>query len=135
MASTVYLRRTERGLVPDMVQDAEELKKFPMGGLLRAKVTNTRSVPHHRRFFAILQAWIDATGYGYDKERLLKDIKLDLGYTEKVKTLSGKVHIIPDSISFEAMDQASFNEFYMKATALLSEVGGFDVEDALKEVG
>ena len=132
MAETAptYAIRTPQGLVPEMAIDAAEFEKYPLGARVRVKITNPRSRPHHRKYWAILAGWVKATDAAYSADTLHTAIKLKLGYTDQIK-MAGVVKEVPKSIDFNSMDQAEFNEFYERAMELLARTGGFDPEEVL----
>ena len=121
----VYAIRTKSGIEPEFREDLDEFERYPVGARVRVKITQPRSVPKHRLYWQALSKFVEATDASYSAETLHTAIKLKLGYVVQIK-MAGKIHEVPDSISFNKMDEASFNEFFDKAMALLAEVGGFD---------
>jgi hypothetical protein len=122
----IYMLRKGDILVPEMAVDAQFLRKKPEGVRLRVTATQPRSVPYHRRYWAILASVIDACGLDYRPEDLHTVIKIRLGMVQQIKLRNGDTHIIPDSTAFEEMDQSEFMEFFEKAMAYLIEATCID---------
>jgi hypothetical protein len=51
----VFLRRVGRSLVPTNAEGEAALESYPSGAVVRAKLTQERSLPHHKFFFAFLR--------------------------------------------------------------------------------
>jgi hypothetical protein len=121
----VYAIRTREGVVPEFRCDLDYFEKYPIGARVRIKMTNPRSIPHHRLYWQALSKFIEATDAEYNVETLHERIKRGLRYTEVV-TIFGRAEEHTLSIDFATMDGAEFNIFFEKAMALLAEYGGFD---------
>lgn len=112
--------------------DAEQVAKMREGEVYRVKVSMPRNIKFHKKFFALLALVFDnlpeeipaKTPDGQPIQirtidELLWHIKMQVGhYTQKV-TLGGKVIYEADSISFAAMDEAQFSEFYNAAVDVI----------------
>lgn len=122
----IYMVRKGDLLVPEMSIDAQFLRKKPEGVRLRVTATQPRSVPYHRRYWAILAAVVDACGLIYRPEDLHDLIKQKLGMVQQITLRNGDVWTVTDSTAFEAMDQPEFEEFFEKAMAYLAEATGLD---------
>lgn len=124
----LYLTRTLTGL--SAVDDAgkEILRKIKLGNVVKCAVSQPRHLPHHRKFFALLNTVWTAAGDWASVDELLIELKIKLGLTREVVIReSGEVVKILGSISFAAMDQPAFDEFYERAIqALCFMVGGMD---------
>lgn len=117
------LIKTERGLVgatPDdhagWVKFRRKLETMKPGTFLRIDWSKPRNGKHHRKLFALL-ALVAENSEAYDTpEKALVAIKLVSGYCDPViHPSTGKLEMIPHSISFESMDQDRFDKFYSAA--------------------
>lgn len=113
--SALLLRKTMNGrLEPIDDMGREALSKIGKGEILRAEIKRPRNVDHHRKFFAMLQIVYQNQEHYQSTDDLLDVLKLRVGHCRTIQTKHGEVKI-PESISFAAMDQTAFNEFYDKA--------------------
>lgn len=121
-------------LVPQDHAGGDLLAKIPLGEDVAVKIMRDRSLPQHRLFWAVLRYVAEATKWR-DPEKLLATLKWELGRFDLVKTLSGKVIPMPESISFAAMTQDAFQDFMDKSIALIcSEVlPGMDSDRLIAE--
>lgn len=105
-------------LIPADDRAAEVLAKLPGDKPVTIKVSRDRSSPQHRLFFAVLTYVAGATHWE-TPERLLVALKIRLGRYEPMALPSGKMVPVPDSISFAAMDQEQFAEFFDQAIEVI----------------
>ena len=111
--------RTMSGLTPDPTDErsAGALKGVKIGASVMVEVTRPRNIGHHRLYWAMcskIASAIDA-----DPENISDVLKLKTGHCVTVQTKDGPVQL-PRSISFAAMDQASFREFFEKCCRVIS---------------
>jgi hypothetical protein len=120
-------------LVPQDQVGAELLAKIPLGEDVAIKVMRHRSLPQHRLFWGVLRYVAEASEWE-TAERLLVALKLRLGRYDLMKMPSGKIVPVPDSISFAAMPQDTFQQFMDKSIAIIcSEVlPGTDSDQLLR---
>jgi hypothetical protein len=98
------------------------LAKVPLGEDVAVKIMRDRSLPQHRLFWAVLRYVAEATKWR-DPEKLLATLKWELGRFDLMRTLSGDIIPVLDSISFAAMTQDGFQDFMDKSIAIIcSEV-------------
>lgn len=144
----VYLRKTISGLVPDREEDAEALKRFKLGAVVKADVTNPRNIAFFRKWFALVKVafglWeetgIRATHKGqeilpnFDKFR--KDVTILAGFCHPVLNVNGELRMEADSISFGSMSEETFEKLYAATlTAIVHRVmKGRISEERLREM-
>lgn len=98
------------------------VRKFGLGEILSVEVKRPRNATFHRKFFAMLQIILQNQEAYKSIEDLLDVLKLRIGHCRTVTTKHGDVQI-PESISFAAMDDTVFGDFYDRACAwVVSEV-------------
>jgi len=113
-------------------EDAEQLGKMREGEVYRVKVSMPRNIKFHKKFFALLALVFDnlpeeipaRTPDGKpivirSIDNLLWQIKMQVGWYEEKVTLGGKIIYEAKSISFAAMDEAEFSEFYNSAVNVI----------------
>lgn len=108
--------------MPCDTQAAEIVRTWPAGQGVRAKVTRVRSLPFHRRFFAMLDVAFDAwepenAAYAgkvaiKSKERFRKDLLVLAGYYQTTVNLKGEVRLEAESMNFASMDEDRFHDVY-----------------------
>jgi hypothetical protein len=107
--------------------DAEELARYPNGTQFDMIARTKRSHPQLRLYWAILGKAVKVTGRWPTSEKLHEGLKMDLGRTEGVYGLRGKlVSVKPDSIALDKMPPLEFTAYFDEAMALLAEVLGYD---------
>lgn len=122
----LVLRRTERGLEPRSRLAHDILNQYAEHSDVEVTIKKRRSLPQLRLYWAMLNNVVEATGAWPDAEHLHDAIKLDLGYVTPIRTMDGKLAMIPDSAAMSRMDSAEFKRFFDAAAARLSELCGFD---------
>lgn len=120
-------------LQPRTPFDAARLAEYPRGKALSVRISQKRSLPQHRLYWALLQLVCENLDTPVTEEALHEWVKLKCGVTAAIPLKSGKVDIVPGSISFENMEQPEFQKFLDRAKALLVEhiipgVGGETLE-------
>jgi hypothetical protein len=110
------------------------LAKIPLGEDVAIKIMRSRSLPQHRLFWSVLRYVAEASEWETPR-RLLIALKLRLGRYELMKMPSGKIVPVPDSISFAAMPQDTFQQFMDESIAIIcSEVlPGMDPDRLIAE--
>lgn len=138
--STIYLRKVAQGLVPDTEKDWEALRRFKLGEVTKAEITKPRNYQHHKKLMALCQL-ISENSEVYDTvEKALTGLKLTTGHVDFIAhPATGELVAMPRSISFEAMDQVDFAEWYEKAVAaackyMVPQMTRMDAEQALDMV-
>lgn len=134
--SEIWMKRGLRGLEPADDAGLEVLRRIKQGDIVRADITRPRNIRHHRKFFALLNLVWSASGEWASVEDLLIELKVRLGLTRDVIIRStGEIVKVPASISFAAMNQLAFDNFYERALReLCAMAGGIDSNILREEV-
>jgi len=107
------------GLRPIDQIGMDVLAKLPEGREVIVKAVMARNGKQHRLFWALVGLlYQQQTRYATSKQ-LSNAIKCAVGYCDEVETKSGKVLVIPHSMAYHAMSQASFNEFFDRVIDLV----------------
>jgi len=97
----------------------EVFKKYKNDNYYSVKITKKRNLTHHRKFFALLRLFVENNRLDLRNiDEALYFIKIACGYYKKIKVKTKEL-IIPESISFENMEQGEFEMFYNKAVNLI----------------
>jgi hypothetical protein len=117
------LIKTERGLRGDTPADQEAWAKFRRkletlqpGAFMRLEWSTPRNGKHHRKFMALLKL-ITENSETYDTiDKALVAVKLAAGFFDPhVDPTTGEVTKVCHSISYDAMPQEDFDNFYNAA--------------------
>jgi len=123
------------GLYPVDDVGAAAIRRFGMGEIISVEVKRPRNVAFHRKFFALLHIILANQEHYKSIDDLLDVCKLRIGHVRTVQTKHGEVKI-PDSISFAAMDDTAFANFYDRACAWVIQdvIPGLDRKNLDEEV-
>ena len=132
----IIMRRKGAKLEPVTEVDRELLLDIPEGADLTVRVSRSRSPKQHRLFWALLQLVVDNHDYYKRPEQLLEWIKVRLGYVEETVWHDGQVWFKTKSISFAAMGQDQFKQFFTMAVDLIvtEVIADMDRDALLAEV-
>lgn len=83
-----------------------------VGQTLTFSYRMARSPRHHRMFFAKLQSLLARTEAFDDLDKLRYWLTIGAGYADLVPGMDGKPNAIPQSLDFDAMDEAEFSELH-----------------------
>lgn len=132
--SELYLQRTVGGLRPCDDAGIDALRKIKVGEVVQCEITRPRNLAHHRKFWALLNVFWQATGDWSSTYGVLIELKVRLGHVQEVLLRdTGELVRVPKSISFAQMDQGAFDVFYERCIAELCKMGGGIEEDALRQ--
>lgn len=112
-------RKTIGGLKPADPIAEEAYQAIPLGGEVFAEPKRSRSIGHHRKFFALLKLVYENQEHYKSMDELLVAFKVALGHCYPIHLRSGQVAYVPKSISFAKLDQIGFDEFWDKACTLI----------------
>lgn len=134
MSEGVYLLRTVAGLEAQDDQGKDVLRKIKVGELVMCDITKPRNLGHHKKFWALLNCVWECAGDWSSPYAILIELKVRLGHVQKVVIReTGEVVSVPKSISFAAMDQTAFDDFYEKSLMELCKMAGGIEPSALRE--
>lgn len=129
-----FIRRSNY-LVPADIMADEFLATIKIGREVLVSIRRARNPRHHRLLFAALRKVVENTDRWADEETLLDELKLATGLAEiRVNLLTGKPYAVPASISFAAMDQLRFSQWFERATPILAQSIGVENAALLAEV-
>lgn len=134
MADRALFRKVGLAFVPVSRDARELLAKIKEGATIFIEVWQPRNMAQHRKYFALLNNVVEATGRWVSTEHLRRDILIALHrYDEEVNRFTGEVRQVPHSMAVASMPKADFERLYDDTMALLAEDLGCDPELLLQE--
>lgn len=135
----IFCKVTPCGLVPLHDSDLDLKKRLRVGSVVRCKVSNPRNYEHHKKFFALVRLTFDNLPLPLvekwnirNEYDMLRRFKRDLGYFTNTINEYGEHEIEYLSISFVAMEQHEFEQFYNQCIDLV--LLGIDKQDLITEI-
>ena len=113
-ASEICVIRSNGGLYPSTTEDFEKIMK-PKSDELIIEIKQKRNVKFHRKFFALLNYVFERQEKYKNIEDLRVEVLLRSGEYHEHLTLKGEIIYMPNSMSFNSMKQADFDQFYSNA--------------------
>lgn len=117
------LIRSPKGLVGSTPADQDAWAKFKRkletmkpGTWLRMEWSRPRNGKHHRKMFALLQLVAENSEVYDTPQKALAAVKLAAGYFDAMPDpRTGEIVPVLHSVSYDAMDQDAFEQFYSAA--------------------
>ena len=135
--SELFLKRTLHGFTAADESSLDAMRKFKMGETYRANVVKPRNLKAHRKYWALVNlVYQNAEGYA-SAELVHAHLKLLAGRCSPVVSkATGETFLVPESISFSAMDEAEFQEFWARCIKAVCEhiIPGIEVDAVQYEI-
>lgn len=113
----LWCERIGGALRPADQESVEEFAKLPVGKPLHVEVKQPRNAAFHRLYWALCARIAESKGV--TAENISDVLKIATGHVTILSTKSyGRVHV-PKSISFAAMDQTAFRDFFERCVAVV----------------
>lgn len=133
----IYLRRTLSGFVAADEASQDAMRTYRLNETYRANVVKPRNLTNHRRYWALVNlVYQNSEGYK-STDHLHQHLKILAGCCSPVVSKStGEQYLIADSISFGAMDETQFWDFWQRCIAAVCEhiLPGIEVDAVAHEV-
>lgn len=130
--SEMWLIKAGASLRPADQESFDALMALPVGKPLKAEVKLPRNVAHHRLYWKLCSVIAEATGLTRDN---VSDIlKIGTGHVQIIETKKYGTVRLPLSISFAAMDQWQFSEFFERCIKVIYEEWEIARKDVLEAV-
>lgn len=118
---------------------AEAIAGIKLRETVTASIRRPRNPKHHRKLWALLTVVYDSQNAFATKEDLLNALKLATGLFDTGLTIDRVPYVVPQSISFVAMDQNRFEQWYDKAlevilTKILPNVNSADLTARVQDI-
>ena len=139
MAVEVLLVREGSKLAAADPISAEIIANIKLRETVTASIRRPRNPKHHRKLWALLSVVFENQTAFATIEDLLGAIKLATGLFDNGKTVDGIPYVVPQSISFAAMDQNRFEQWYDKAldvilTKIVPGIAKSDLEARINDI-
>jgi hypothetical protein len=127
----IYLRRVQQGFIPDTAEDWEKAKRYKLGAVVKAEVTNPRNLAFFRKWWALVTVGFDlweelcprlqykGQDVAPNIERFRKDLIILCGYSTPTLNIKGELRMEADSIAFGNMSEEDFDGLYQKTIDVL----------------
>jgi hypothetical protein len=134
----VFLVKQLRSLHPADDGAEELLQRIKMGEIVEVELRRPRNIQHHRLFFALMNlVWQNIDHEKYPTvEALIVRMKIDTGHRDEMVFEGGVLAYIPRSISFAAMSQDEFSQFFDRCCDWIAEkvIPGITKAEILAEI-
>ena len=114
--------------------DDEALRELPTEFTITG-IRQRRSLPQLRLFWVIMAILAENSEQGLTKEELAAFFKVQCGLGTPVKARSGKVTMVPRSISFERLPQDEFGRFFDRVLDLVERMMPGISQEAQERLG
>ena len=147
--TTLYLRKTMGGFLPDTEEDQEKCRRFKMGDVCKAEIVNPRNYKFLRKWFSLVKVgyelWEETCPrHKYKGEdvmpnfdRFRRDVTVLAGFFNPTVNIRGELRLDAESISFANMGEDRFEELYSETiNVLLQKIlyGRGITEDKLRQM-
>lgn len=134
MKDTATFRKQGLFLAPSSRDARDIMSKLREGDRVFMQVWKPRNMAQHRKYFAVLNNVVEATGKWTSTEHLRKDILIALHlFDEEVDQFTGEIRKIPHSMAVASMKRDDFERLYDDTIRLLTDALGCDPEMLLEE--
>jgi len=107
-------KRLDGSFMPVYDSDKEAVKKIKAGEDVEIDIKRPRNLAFHRKTFSLFNLVFDNQEHYKNLEELRKDLTIEAGYFTKRYNMHGVEIIEAQSISFAAMNQDTFDEYYQR---------------------
>lgn len=132
--ATFWAIRDGMALRPFGAESATVFGKLQFGKIVHVEVKQPRNGKHHRLFWTLCARIGDAVGC--EHEDIAHLLKIRTGHVRHLNTKRGP-EAVPKSISFAAMDQTAFKDFFDKCVYVIYNEFGIaqsDIMDCVRDL-
>ena len=139
----IFCKVTPNGLIPLYDSDYDNKHRLKNGSVVKCKITKPRNLAFHKKFFAMVRLTYENLPFNlvekwgiHNEADMLRQFKRDLGYFTAFKNERGETEIEYLSISFSAMEQNEFKDFFSQCVDLVLNkyIRGIDRFDLIEEI-
>lgn len=130
--ATFWAIRKGDALWPDGAESAAEFSKIPFSKPILVKATKPRNSRHAALYWVLCHRIANAVGA--DPENISDLLKIETGHCDILHSKKYGEIRLPKSISFAAMDQTQFSEFFEKCVQAIYTNWGIARQDVLDAV-
>lgn len=111
----LHLKKTLAGFALADEMSVENAKRFKVGEVYKAEVVKPRSRKTLGRWWVLCQMILDNTEDFRSKEQISDYLKIRAGHSTSIVSKStGEIFHVANSISFDEMEEAQFQELWQK---------------------
>lgn len=114
--------------------DLERIKRIKQGEGFMVDITRPRNIKFHRKFFALINLVFQNQEVYKNIDHLRNDLTVEAGFFDEAPDFLGEVKKRPKSISFAAMDDDEFSDFYDACISTIVKYFNFDRQDIIDNV-
>lgn len=134
MKGRALFRKVALSFAPVSREARELMAEIKDGATVFIEIWLPRNMAQHRKYFAVLNNVVEATGKWTSSEHLRRDILIALHrYDEHVDAFTGEVSKIPHSMAVASMPKDDFERLYDDTISLLTDALGCDPEMLFEE--
>jgi hypothetical protein len=129
----LFVKNTISGLVPLYPADLDQKKHLKLGMEYEVNIKHPRNIGFHKKFFALINIGHENTSLDMPFDTYRRYVTMKAGYFKTYTTNKG-TYYEAESISFAAMDQATFEEVYSRVLdIIIADIGATkeDIENVL----
>jgi len=132
----VTLVRTLSGLAPADDHAREVLRRWNVGEQLRADIRKPRSLRTLRRYWALVRLTYENCEQFKSEQQVHQYLKIRAGHcTPIVSKSTGEVFLVPDSISYDRLDETEFRAVWERVVQVVAdEILGTGVPEIEAEI-
>ena len=132
--SKIWLIKAEHNTFkPLNMIDQEKADKIHISESNMFTLKRVRNPKFHRKYFALINLAFQNQDQYINQNHFRKIVQMKAGYFEAVTTDKGIVYI-PDSISYESMDETAFSDLYEKVWQVIYDTYRHDRIEFEKEL-
>jgi hypothetical protein len=134
MKGHALFRRAALSLVPVGREARELLAAVKEGATVFIEIWHPRNMAQHRKYFAVLNNVVEATGRWTSTEHLRRDVLIATHrYDEHINEFTGEVTKVAHSMAVASMPRDEFERLYDETIRLLTDALGADPEMLTQE--
>ena len=118
----IYLVRTLSGFSPGDDHAVETMKRWPIGTRVKADCRIPRAARTHKRYWALVKLIYENTEQFRSADMVHQFLKIRAGHcTPIVSKRTGEVFLVPDSISYDTLDETEFQQVWRRIVDVVCE--------------
>lgn len=121
MSTDIIMQREGSSLIPTDKFGIDAVANIAFGCFVRVVITQPRNIKFHRLFFGLVNLVFENQTQFATRDGFLDALKVSVGHCDDRSGINGKQFIVPRSISFAAMDNEQFRQFYDQVLTVILE--------------
>ena len=109
-----YCTKVDGVLIGADDESSEKLAELGLDTLVKCSTSKHRNYENHKRFFAFVKTAFDMQTHFDNYDIFRKWLTMGAGYYDSTVTPKGVTIFIPQSISFEKLDEEEFKQLFKK---------------------